>query len=59
MGAEPRPDSLENSPLAMPKRAAMITVEPTKPPPAAFEVNADDTIASTAGHRYWWFTHNM
>ena len=51
MGAEPMPLSLENSPRAMPKRAAIITVEPTKPPPAASGLKAALTIRRTAGHR--------
>ena len=49
IGAEPNPDSLEKSPRAIPKRAAIITVPPTNPPPAACGLNADFTIRSTAG----------
>ena len=55
MGAEPRPDSLEKSPRAIPKRAAIITVVPTKPPPAAWGLKADSTINLMAGHTYWMF----
>ena len=41
IGAEPSPDSLLNSPRAIPKRAAIITDVPTKPPPAACGLKAD------------------
>ena len=40
MGADPNPDSLEKSPRDTPKRAAIITVAPAKPPPAAIGVKA-------------------
>lgn len=36
MGADPNPDSLENNPREIPNRAAIMTVEPRKPPPAAW-----------------------
>ena len=62
IGAEPIPDSLENKPLAIPKRAAVITVAPTNPPPAAVGVKADTHISFNAG-RYtqeevWTKRHN-
>ena len=48
IGAEPRPDSLENTPRAIPSRIAAMTVAPAKPPTAALPVNADwKTISST------------
>ena len=40
IGAEPNPDSLENNPLAIPKRAATIITVPVAPPPAAFNEKA-------------------
>ena len=49
MGAEPRPDSLENSPRATPYRAAISTVVPAKPPAAAVGLKALATINSIAG----------
>src|SRR5574344_599160 len=52
IGAEPSPDSLENSPLAIPNRAAIITDVPTKPPPAACGLNADSQISRRAGQTY-------
>ena len=52
IGAEPNPDSFENRPRAMPYLAAIITDEPTKPPPAASGEKADTHISLTAGHRY-------
>ena len=48
IGAEPRPDSFVNKPRAIPKRIAIITVAPTKPPPAAVDVNALETIILNA-----------
>ena len=48
IGAEPRPDSLENTPRAIPSRIATMTVAPAKPPTAALPVKADwKTISST------------
>ncbi len=35
IGAEPRPDSLENTPRAIPFFIAIMIVEPAKPPTAA------------------------
>ena len=50
MGAEPRPDSLENRPRATPRRMAIITVAPAKPPVAATGWKAlDTTMARTPG----------
>ena len=50
MGAEPRPDSLENRPRATPRRMAIITVAPAKPPVAAIGVKAySKIIAKTCG----------
>ena len=40
IGAEPKPDSLENTPRATPLRIASITVAPRKPPCAAVVVKA-------------------
>ena len=40
IGAEPRPDSLENTPLAIPFLIASITVAPRKPPAAALPEKA-------------------
>ena len=48
MGAEPRPDSLENTPRAIPFCMAIMMVEPAKPPAAAAPVNADSKIRATA-----------
>ena len=51
MGADPSPDSLENRPLAMPNRAAVMTDEPTNPPPAALEENAEEKMVCIASQR--------
>ena len=59
MGAEPRPDSLLNRPRAIPMRAATMTVVPTKPPPAAWGVNADWQMSWMAGQTYWPLTIRM
>ena len=59
MGAEPRPDSLEKSPREMPQRAAMMTVAPTNPPPAASGENADTAMSLSAGHRKSLLTHKI
>ena len=48
MGAEPRPDSLENNPRAQPNCSAIMMPEPTAPPNAAFEVNAHSRIRPSA-----------
>ena len=40
IGAEPKPDSLENTPRATPLRIASMTVAPKKPPWAAVGVKA-------------------
>ena len=40
MAADPRPDSLENTPRATPKRTAAATAAPAKPPAAAAGVKA-------------------
>ena len=48
MGAEPRPDSLENRPRAQPNCSAIMMPEPTAPPNAAFEVNAHSRIRPSA-----------
>ena len=48
-GAEPMPDSLENSPRATPRRIAVIMATPRNPPPTAFMLNASVTIRRTAG----------
>ena len=50
IGALPIPLSLLNSPRAIPYLAAIITVAPTNPPPAAEGLNADFTISCKAGH---------
>ena len=59
MGAEPSPLSLLNRPRAIPMRAAIITVLPTNPPPAASGLNAALTMSLSAGHRCAEFTHKM
>ena len=51
IGAEPIPLSLEKSPRAIPKRAAIMTVDPIKPPPAASGEKAAWQISFSAGHR--------
>ena len=48
MGAEPRPDSLENRPRAQPNCSAIMMPEPTAPPKAAFEVNAHSRMSPSA-----------
>ena len=48
IGAEPRPDSLENTPLAIPLLMASITPAPAKPPAAAVPVNALEMMVSIA-----------
>ena len=40
IGADPSPASLENRPRATPKRMAAASVAPTKPPVAAWPLNA-------------------
>ena len=45
IGAEPSPDSLENTPLDTPLLKASIIVAPTNPPKAAVPVNADFIIS--------------
>ena len=50
MGAEPRPDSLENRPRAQPNCSAIMRPEPTAPPNAAFGVKAHSKIRQMAGH---------
>ena len=50
MAAEPIPASLENTPLATPKRIACIilaTIPPQRPPPTAFTENAILNIIAT------------
>ena len=58
-GAEPRPDSLENNPRAMPYLAAMIMAEPASPPVAASSVNADSTMRRMAGSMKLLFMQRM
>ena len=48
IGAEPRPDSFENTPRAIPFCIAIMTVEPAKPPAAAVPVKALSRISATA-----------
>ena len=48
IGAEPRPDSFEKTPRAMPFCIAIMTVEPAKPPAAAVPVNALSKISAIA-----------
>ena len=48
IGAEPRPDSLENTPLATPLRMAIMTVAPKNPPAAAVGVKALSIIITIA-----------
>ena len=49
IGAEPIPDSLEKSPLAIPYCIAIIMPLPVSPPTAAPGVNASLQIVFTAG----------
>ena len=49
IGAEPRPDSLENRPLATPNWIAILIPVPTSPPAAAPGVNASLQITPRAG----------
>ena len=48
IGAEPRPDSLEKTPRAMPFCIAIMIVEPAKPPTAAWPVNASSRMSAMA-----------
>ena len=48
-GAEPRPDSFELMRRAIPYLAARLIDEPTKPPPAASDEKAYETMSFTAG----------
>ena len=59
MGAEPRPDSLENRPRAQPYCSAIIRPEPSAPPKAALAVKALSRMVMTAGIRYAPFTARM
>ena len=59
MGAEPRPDSLENSPRAIPKRQAVMMVEPTNPPPAAWGEKAEVTMTRMVSPRYSKLMHRI
>ena len=49
IGADPRPDSFEKTPRAIPSRIATMTVAPAKPPTAAFPVKADWKTISRTG----------
>ena len=50
IGAEPRPASFENTPLAKPWRIAIIMAYPNTPPPTASKLNAPLKMeANTAG----------
>ena len=59
MGALPMPLSLLNRPRAMPYRAAIITLLPTKPPPAAEGLKADFMMRRTAGMTNSLFIHSI
>ncbi len=48
IGAEPRPDSFEKTPRAIPVCMAIMIVEPAKPPTAAVPVKALSTIMPIA-----------
>ena len=48
IGAEPRPDSFEKTPRAMPFCMAIMMVEPAKPPAAAVPVTAPSRISVMA-----------
>ena len=48
IGAEPRPDSFEKTPRAIPFCIAIIIVEPANPPAAAVPVKALSTMSMTA-----------
>ena len=51
MGADPKPDSFENSPRAQPNCKAIMRPDPTAPPNAAFEVNAHSKMSPSAAPR--------
>ena len=59
MGAEPRPDSLENRPRAQPNCRAIMMPLPTAPPNAAFGVKAHSKMRQMAGHTYSQFMPMM
>ena len=59
IGAEPSPDSLLKSPLAIPYLAAIIIPAPTNPPPAASGLKAETTMSLIAGHTNSEFIHSM
>ena len=48
IAAEPKPDSLENTPRATPNRMAAATAAPAKPPVAATGVKAYEKIKARA-----------
>ena len=50
MGAEPRPDSLENRPRAQPNWMAAMTPEPSRPPNAERGSKAAVKMSLMAGH---------
>ena len=50
MGADPKPDSLENKPRAQPNCRAIMSPAPTAPPNAAFGVKAHSKMRQIAGH---------
>ena len=52
MGADPRPDSLENRPRAQPNWSAIIRPDPTAPPNAALGVKAHSQMRQMAGQMY-------
>ena len=59
MGAEPIPDSLENSPLAIPFFAANIIALPKKPEEAALKSKAFVIINANAFNKYWRFKNKI
>ncbi len=59
MGAEPRPDSLENRPRAQPNCSASIRPEPSAPPKAALAVKALSTMRQSAGQTSSQFMPRM
>lgn len=59
MGAEPRPDSLENRPRAQPNWRASMRPLPSAPPKAALAVKALSTMRHRAGQTNSQFMPRM
>lgn len=52
MGEEPRPASLEKTPLAIPVRKVLLRPYPTAPPTIGLMPNADDRISFRHGRMF-------